>query len=329
MLDLGGAVELLRTSTVPTSRTSRGRRSRRPGCAADPRTSPVDVFGAIRAGDILVHHPYESFATSVEGSSRRPPTTRRCWPSSRRSTAPPATRPIVRDLIRRGRARQAGRRARRAQGALRRGGQHRLGARARSGRRARGVRHRRPEDALQDGARRAATSGGGLRRYVHIGTGNYNAEDRAQVYEDLGLLTCRRRARRRRQANCSTSSPATPARRRYRRLLVAPAHAAPGLLELIDARDRARPTPARRRGIVIKMNAIVDPALIDALYRARRAPASRSTSSCAASARSGRACPASRSASACARSSVGSSSTRASSASAVTARGRSTSARPT
>ena len=60
----------------------------------------------------------------------------------------------------------------------------------------------------------------GIRRYVHIGTGNYNPKT-ARMYEDLGLLTPDERSPRT-SPTCSTTSPATPASRRTRRLMVAP-----------------------------------------------------------------------------------------------------------
>ena len=68
------------------------------------------------------------------------------------------------------RVRQAGGRARRAEGALRRGGEHHLGGRAREGRRPRRLRRRRPQDARQGHAGRPAHRHG-IRRYCHMGTG--------------------------------------------------------------------------------------------------------------------------------------------------------------
>ena len=132
----------------------------------------------------------------------------------------------------------------------------------------------------------SATSRDGIRRYVHIGTGNYHPTT-ARLYEDLGLLTADPRACRRRQP------PVQPADRLF----------APVRLRLPDRRP-ARPAPAhgehdrtarpsappdgRPARIAMKMNSLVDEAIIDALY-APRAPASRSTSSCAGSAPCGRA----------------------------------------
>jgi polyphosphate kinase len=117
--------------------------------------APRNLFAEIRRGDILVHHPYDSFTHTVERFITMAARTRRSSPSSRRCTAPPGTRRSC-SADQGGRAGQAGRRARRAQGAVRRGGQHPVGARAGEGGRARRLRAGRTEDPLEDGARRAA-----------------------------------------------------------------------------------------------------------------------------------------------------------------------------
>ena len=102
----------------------------------------------------------------------------------------------------------------------------------------------------------------GIRRYCHIGTGNYNPKT-ARIYEDLGLIT----------ADDGVGADLTKlfnyltgyARDvRYDRLLVAPDHLRPGVLELIRGEGRLGPEGR----IVLKMNSLVDAEMIDALYEA-------------------------------------------------------------
>ena len=88
---------------------------------------------------------------------------------------------------RRGRGRQAGAGAGRDQGPVRRAGQHPVGAQAGAGRLPRRVRPDGPEDACQ-ACLVVRDEPDGIRRYSHIGTGNYNPKT-ARQYEDLGLLT--------------------------------------------------------------------------------------------------------------------------------------------
>ena len=154
-----------------------------------PRLQPIDDgragrrLRAIRQGDLLVHHPVRvaSPRPSSASSSRRPtiPTSLR---SSRRCTGRRATRgPIVQHLIRAAERGQAGRGAGRDQGALRRGGEHRVGTQAGAGGAPRRVRPGRPEDALPRRVLVVRREGRSLRRYVHIGTGNYNTRTVAVV----------------------------------------------------------------------------------------------------------------------------------------------------
>ena len=113
--------------------------------------------------------------------------------------------------------------------------------------------------------------GTGLRRYVHLGTGNYNPKT-ARLYTDLGLLTCRPElgadatdlfnyltGLSRRRAAGAFSSPRS--------------RSGPGSATSSAARRHARAgRPAR---IVAKVNALVDPEMIEALYEASQAGVNR------------------------------------------------------
>ena len=108
----------------------------------------------------------------------------------------------------------------------------------------------------------------GIRRYIHLGSGNYNSRT-ARLYTDVGLLT---------------SSPSIGAdvsdlfnsltgysrQRLYRKLLVAPVNMRARFIELI-AREAEHAEAGRPARIVGKMNALVDAEVIDALYRASQA----------------------------------------------------------
>ena len=105
----------------------------------------------------------------------------------------------------------------------------------------------------------------GIRRYVHLGTGNYNSKT-ARIYTDLGLMTC---------------SPSIGAdvsdlfnfltgfsrQRLYRKLLVAPGTLRDRFLELVQ-REAAHARAGRPARIVAKMNSLVDAEMVRTLYRA-------------------------------------------------------------
>jgi polyphosphate kinase len=108
----------------------------------------------------------------------------------------------------------------------------------------------------------------GLRRYVHIGSGNYNSRT-ARQYTDVGLITCSPSI----GADVSdlfNSLTGISRQRLYRKLLVAPANMRERFIELI-AREQAHARAGRGGRIVAKMNALVDTETIDALYAASEA----------------------------------------------------------
>ncbi len=105
----------------------------------------------------------------------------------------------------------------------------------------------------------------GLRRYVHLGTGNYNAGT-ARIYTDLGLLTC----------NPELGADASDLfnlltgysrQHRYRKLLVAPVNLRERLTWLIE-REITHANSGRGGSLIFKLNSLVDPQMIELLYRA-------------------------------------------------------------
>jgi polyphosphate kinase len=228
---------------------------------------PVDVFAAIRAGDILVHHPYESFAASVErfiAQAAEDPEVLTIKQTLYRTSG---DSPIVQNLIR----------------AAERGTQVvvLVEIKARFDEEANIVWARKLEQAgahvvyglvgLKTHSKLALVvrrEGSLLRRYVHIGTGNYNPKT-ARLYTDLGLLSCRPElgADATDLFNVLTG---LSRQRDFRRLLVAPHSLRSRILGLIE-REIDFAKAGREARIVLKLNAIVDPVSIEALYRASQA----------------------------------------------------------
>ncbi|MEA3338196.1 MAG: polyphosphate kinase 1, partial [Chloroflexota bacterium] len=109
---------------------------------------------------------------------------------------------------------------------------------------------------------------GGIRRYVHMGTGNYNAST-ARVYTDLGMFTC----------NPDIGADASELfnfltgyskQRRFRELLVAPVSLRDGMADLIR-REIEHQKHGQDGHIIFKMNALTDPYIISLLYEASQA----------------------------------------------------------
>ena len=228
----------------------------------------VDTFAAVRRGDMLVHHPYESFRTSVEEFVRQASTDPHVQAIKMTLYRTSGDSPIARSLIR----------------AAERGKQVAVIVELKA---------RFDEGANIEWARALETAGvhvaygliglkvhaktllvvrdepDGLRRYCHIGTGNYNSRT-ARTYEDLGLLTC----------DPDIGSDLTQLFNEltgygrnvdYRRLLVAPRMLRSGIVELIRGEVAAAQAEPGRGRITMKMNSLVDTELIDELYAASQA----------------------------------------------------------
>ncbi len=227
----------------------------------------TDVFAAMRAGDILVHHPYESFASSVQRFIEQAAEDPDVLTIKQTLYRTSGDSPIVRALIE---AAEAGKqvvvlvelKARFDEAAnivwaraLERAGAHV----------AYGVVGLKTHSKVALVVRR---EGRGLRRYVHIGTGNYNNKT-ARQYVDLGLLTTDTDL----GADVTDLFNVLTGHSRqtgYRKLLVAPTALRAGLIDLIDG-ERVRHEQFGDGRIAIKCNAIVDPTSIAALYRASAA----------------------------------------------------------
>ncbi len=247
----------------------------RPDLSADPWTPVVppsfsgasDLFAVLAERDVLVHHPYESFSGSVEAfvaAAAEDPSVLAIKQTLYRTGE---DSPVVASLIR---ASRSGKQVTVVVELQARFDERINIAWARVLEEA-GVQVIYGLATLKTHAKICLVvrrEGSEVRRYCHIGTGNYNAET-ARVYEDLGLFTSDPDvgADVGELFNLLSGSGEAPA---FRRLLVSPLSTRSGLLAAIDEERRAGPDGR----IVIKTNGLTDPAMIDALCRAAQAGAS-------------------------------------------------------
>ncbi|MCW2824789.1 MAG: degradosome polyphosphate kinase, partial [Aeromicrobium sp.] len=235
---------------------------------AEVETSePADLFSALRKRDVLVHHPYDSFATSVQRFIEQAAADPHVLAIKQTLYRTSGDSPIIDSLI----------------DAARAGKQVLVLVE---------IKARFDEQANIRWARKLERAGchvvyglvglkthcklalvvrdepDGLRRYAHIGTGNYNPKT-ARLYEDFGLLT----------ADPAITHDLTDLFNNlsgfaqdfsYQRLMVAPAGLRDGILERIDT-EIAHHRAGRPAGIRLKVNSLVDEAIIDKLYEASRA----------------------------------------------------------
>ena len=223
-----------------------------------------DVFGEIRRGDILVHHPYDSFATSFE-------TVVRTAAEDPRVTAMKTTvyrtsddSPLVPALIE---SAEAGKQSVCLVELKARFDEHRNIEWSRALERA-GVHVVYGFPSLKIHAKMTLIvrrEEGGLRRYVHLGTGNYHALT-ARVYEDVGLFTADEDIAAD-VADLFNHITGFGRPQRFRKLLVAPFDLRSRLIQEIRAVAAAAAAGKTAR-IRIKVNALTDEALIEELYGA-------------------------------------------------------------
>jgi polyphosphate kinase len=227
----------------------------------------ADIFAALRDGDVLVHHPYDSFATSVQRFIEQAAADPQVLAIKQTVYRTSGDSPIVDALID---AAEAGKQVVVLME----------------------ITARFDESANIKWARALEKAGchvvyglvglkthcktclvvrqeqGQLRRYAHIGTGNYNPKT-ARIYEDLGLLTADPEVGAD-LTDLFNSLTGYSRQTEYRTLLVAPHGVRRGLVERIEAQsERARAgLPSR---VLLKANSVVDERVIDALYRASQA----------------------------------------------------------
>jgi polyphosphate kinase len=265
-LDLGGLFDLAKIDRpdlhypnhVPTTAAQL--------MPSEPNAKP-DIFAAVARRDVLLHHPYESFATSVQAfleQAARDPDVLAIKQTLYRTSG---DSPIVEALID---AAEAGKQV--------------LALVE--------IKARFDEQANIEWARKLEKAGvhvvyglvglkthcklalvirqekGTLRHYSHIGTGNYNPKT-SRIYEDLGLLTTDDQVGKD-LTRLFNELSGYAIEKKFKRLLVAPLHLRKGLIKAIDT-ERKNAEAGKPSGIRLKLNSIVDEAIIDALYRASRA----------------------------------------------------------
>ncbi|HOA87135.1 MAG: RNA degradosome polyphosphate kinase [Microbacteriaceae bacterium] len=231
------------------------------------RAGEGEVFDAIREGDVLVHHPYESFATSVQVFLEEAAADPHVLAIKQTLYRTSGDSPIVEALIN---AAEAGKQV--------------LALVE--------IKARFDEEANISWARKLEKAGvhvvyglvglkthcklalvireeqGVLRHYSHIGTGNYNPKT-SRIYEDFGLFTADDQVGKD-LTRLFNELSGYAIEKKFKRLLVAPLHLRNGLMKLIEKerRNALEGKPARIR---IKVNSMVDEQIIDALYRASQA----------------------------------------------------------
>ncbi len=229
---------------------------------------PADMFKALKLRDVLVQHPYDSFATSVQRFIEQAAADPSVLAIKQTLYRTSGDSPIVDALIE---AAQAGKQVLAiVEIKARFDEQNNIGWARKLEQY--GVHVVYGMIGLKTHCKLAMVvreeSDGNLRRYAHIGTGNYNPKT-ARMYEDMGLLTSNPIitddvARLFNHLSGMTQET------HYRRLLVAPHGIRNGLLNYIDA-EIDNHLAGRPAGVKIKVNSMVDEAIIDGLYRASQA----------------------------------------------------------
>jgi polyphosphate kinase len=228
---------------------------------------PELFFAAIRQGEILLHHPYESFTNSVVQFLQNAAQDPQVLAIKQTLYRTSGDSPIIEALIE---AAEAGKQVLAV-----------IEIRARFDEQA-NVRWARKLEAagvhvvyglmnLKTHAKLSLVirdEPNGLRRYCHVGTGNYNPKT-ARFYEDLGIISADQTLTEDLSKLFNQLSGLAPAST-YSRLLVAPRSLRSGLLEKIE-NEIANAKAGKSAGIQFKLNSLLDEEFVEALYRASNA----------------------------------------------------------
>jgi polyphosphate kinase len=227
-----------------------------------------DVFASIRKQDVLLQHPYDSFSTSVQAFIEQAAVDPRVLAIKQTLYRTSGDSPIIDALID---AAEAGKQVLAVVEIKARFDEQNNISWARKLERA-GVHVVYGIVGLKTHCKLALVvrqEEEGLRRYCHVGTGNYNPKT-ARLYEDFGLLTDDEQVGADLSRLFNQLSGLAP-RSRFKRLLVAPRSVRQGLLDRIAAQIELEHASPGSGYVGIKVNSIVDEATIDALYRASQA----------------------------------------------------------
>ncbi|MGY4645392.1 RNA degradosome polyphosphate kinase [Cellulomonas sp. URHB0016] len=229
--------------------------------------TPAEVFAKIRERDILLHHPYDSFSTSVQTFLEQAANDPQVLAIKQTLYRTSGDSPIVDALID---AAEAGKQVLALVEIKARFDEQNNISWARKLEQAGvhvvyGIVGLKTHCKLSLVVRQEPD---GLRRYSHVGTGNYHPKT-ARLYTDLGLLTADPEVGQDLTRLFNQLSGYAP-KSRFHRLLVAPRSVRAGLVERIEREARAA-RAGERAWIKIKVNSMVDEAVIDALYRASQA----------------------------------------------------------
>lgn len=226
-----------------------------------------DIFSVIRKGDFMVHHPYHSFSTSVQHFVEQAAIDPKVLAIKQTLYRTSSDSPVMNALIR---AADMGKQVavlvelkarfdeeRNIEWAqkLEKAGVHV----------AYGLPGLKIHTKLTIVVREEED---GIRRYVHVGTGNYNPKT-ANLYEDLGLFTCDEGIAQDVTSLFNFLTGYAPDQD-YKEMLVAPLYMRKQMTELIDV-EIQEAKKGKKSGIIAKMNSLEDPHIIQKLYEASQA----------------------------------------------------------